>query len=515
MSCITDILATADAIVIKTDLDSGKDLTLCEYPMNTGRDTGTGTPLHFRESTKEGCRTLSIARAEGGRDRIYSKFAVLRGDEKLAGPCCITDFDTPAWDYPYPSADTIKGLQVRMIDDAIAIGVRHAAINISQPTVMMPAPGEDTLTFECGGREFYFLKSYIEKFDARVRELSENGIVVSLILLNSMKWDGLTVHPDMEPILAHPDFDREGFISAFNMVTEQGLAHYVAFVEFVASRYMRSDKKYGRACGLIVGNEVDSQWVWGNAGHKSAQEYVSEYAVALRLTWLAARKYYTHARAYVSLDHFWTLRYTADGAKAYSHTQTYSGREILDNLVSICESQGDFPWALAYHPYPEDLNNPDFWNDKTAQYSLETGRVTFKNLEVLCAWFNRAELLYRGQQRPIILSEQGFNSKETDESEKLQSAAYCLAYQKVLCFPQIEAFILHAHVDNRDEFGLNLGIWRRDKDSGSANEPLSPKPIYTAFKGIGTAEGKRICQDAREAIGTAIWDDILQTKECT
>ncbi|MEN9020217.1 MAG: hypothetical protein GWQ05_09595 [Verrucomicrobiaceae bacterium] len=47
----------------------------------------------------------------------------------------------------------------------------------------------------------------------------------------------------------------------------------------------------------------------------------------------------------------------------------------------------DFDWHLAFHPYPENLFEPRFWNDKPATTSADTPRITFKNLEVLTEHF--------------------------------------------------------------------------------------------------------------------------------
>lgn len=506
MGNITTIQAADKEIHIHTD--SSTVFTVMEYPMGTVFDQASALPVQFDlQKEREGC-TLTLDRFDGQRDRLYAQFTVLADGEPLQGPSCVNSFGMAEWDYPYPTANTIKGLQIRMVADAVSLGVKHAALNVSQPVIMLSEPSDDTESFVSNGKTYYFRKSYMAQFDEKVKALSDNGIVVNLILLNSMKWDGLQAEPAIEAIVAHPHYDREGFISAFNTVTSQGLAYYIAFVAFLAQRYMAADAAHGRACGLIIGNEVDSQWVWGNAGRMTVEQYMAEYTVALRLAYLAARKYYKYARVYLSLDHFWTMRYLDDVL------QSYSGKAVLDNLLDYCQAEGDFPWGLAHHPYPEDLNNPDFWHDNTAVCRMDTGRITFKNLEVLSTYFNEPALLYEGKQRPIILSEQGFNSKETDESEALQSAAYCLAYKKVQSIPQIESFILHAHVDNKDEFGLNLGIVRRNKQSEQDDEPGEPKPVYEAFKGIDGPDSARICKEARTYIGSDIWDDVLNNKEC-
>lgn len=159
----------------------------------------------------------------------------------------------------------------------------------------------------------------------------------------------------------------------------------------------------------------------------------------------------------------------------------YGARELLSCINKLCKAEGDFFWNIAHHPYPQDLSRPDFWNDDTATDDDDTVRITFKNLHVLAEFLYREENLFEGTRRRVILSEQGFNSKRTPESEILQAAAYGRAYHEVMKIPEIDSFILHAHHDNRYEFGLNLGLWRR-REEGDGME--APKPIYYLFKMI-------------------------------
>ena len=82
--------------------------------------------------------------------------------------------------------------------------------------------------------------------------------------------------------------------------------------------------KYGRVSGYIIGNEVDAQWIWCNAGEKTVEQYVREYAIAVRTTFYAARKHYSQARVYLSLTHHWMLPHTENALR------TYRGRDIIE-----------------------------------------------------------------------------------------------------------------------------------------------------------------------------------------
>ena len=114
----------------------------------------------------------------------------------------------------------------------------------------------------------------------------------------------------------------------------------------------------------------------------------------------------------------------------------------------------------------KDLGEPCFWKDKSATPADDSPRITFKNLEVLAQHMRQPELLYKGQPRRVILSEQGFHCPERADGERDQAAAYCAAYWKVAHLDGIDAFILHRHVDHAHE-GLNLGLWTHQPDAVS------------------------------------------------
>ena len=477
---ILHITCGGDRISLHTDASDGPALVRALSPASRERLV-LG---EFSAEITDG--VISVPRYADGRDGLTLRWELSRGGETAGGKRYAEDLGFPAaCGDPYPTADSKKGLQVAMIEDAVKLGVKHAAQNVCIGDFMRPA-GEcaDPILFTHDGREYVFDGAHVKSFDRRLKTLSDNGILVTLILLNSKRWQtetskalyGALLHPDFLPFMNEPDVH----LSAFNMTTDEGIRYYCAFVAFLAERYMKPDGSgaypFGRAVGMIVSNEVNSQWIWGNAGHKTVEEYMAEYTVAMRLTWQTAAAVWRGARVYISLDHFWT-----GSQNPAEDTKYYGSRPVLEELSRLSREEGEFPWNVAAHPYPEDLRYPDFWNDKSATDDNDTYRVTFKNLGVLRDFLYREENLYRGERRRIILSEQGFNSHFTPESEILQACAYGRAYRICMEIPEIDSFILHAHTDNWQEFGLNLGLWRRKKDGPELD---APKPIYDVFRMI-------------------------------
>ncbi len=431
-------------------------------------------------------RVLSIPRYIMGKDGVYLSYGLMVDEAIIEGKQYVEIISDALHTYPYPVTDSKKGLQISDAADAQVLGVRHSAINVNQGDFLMLTPEEDnTIFFDYEGKTYYFRKSHVAEMDAIFREMHHIGVVVTLILLNSPRWR-CDIDPAFWDIIKHPAYsgkvDGTGLISAFNLCTEEGIAYYSAFVAFLADRYTREDAAYGRCVGMIVGNEVDAGYIWCNAGEMSMEDYTREYTAAMRLTWQVAATYYPHTRVYISLDHFWTV--AVDSALPNKY---YKPRDMLYYISELCREEGDFPWNIAYHPYPQDLNFPDFWNDDQATPDDDAMIITFKNLEVLARFIHIPEMLYKGEPRRIILSEQGFNSHWTPESEILQATAYGRAYRKVMEIPEIDSFILHAHRDDIHEFGLSLGLWRRQPDS---NELDAPKPIYYVFKAIDKKDEK-------------------------
>ncbi len=439
--------------------------------------------------------TLILDRMIGGAggviDGVCMAYAVETDDGLCEGIQYVETIEDSLRDYPYPVVDTKKGLQIVDTADAAALGAKHSAINVNQGDFLLPAPEDgNTIEYVLDGRTFYFRKSHVEQMDKVFSDLTAIDCVITFILLNSPRW-----RCDIDPafwqnVLMHPAYtgkgsttaatdgssEGTGLISMFNLVTEEGLWHYRAFIAFLADRYTREDKVHGRVVGMIVGNEVDAGYIWCNAGEMTMEDFTNEYANAMRVTWQTAATFYQNTRIYISLDHFWN-----SSVDAHQPLRYYNVRDMLVHLNNTARAEGQIPWHIAYHPYPEDLRYPDFWNDKLATPDDDAPIVTFKNLEVLARFTYREEFLLNGERRRIILSEQGFNSHWTPESEILQAAAYGRAYRKVMEIPEIDSFILHAHHDNRGEFGLNLGLVRRKREERGMD---GPKPMYHVFKAI-------------------------------
>jgi hypothetical protein len=448
---------------------------------------------------------IAIPRRDGARDRLASGFVAFTSHAVLnrvpIGTARYAEgFNGIARDMrEFPRPGGKKGIQVQMADDALALGIRHAALNVSVDALFdwERKPGSPVWTVD--GETFAFRRSYLDSLG--VKRLSDAGVAVYLIVLGIESHNAAR---DARMLHAARDAEIHNGIAAPNLSTPEGARLWRAAYEFLADWFSCTDDEHGRVAGYIIGNEVNVHWQWHNLGRMPRPAAVAEYEREVRLAHTAIRRTSSSARVYISLMHFWTIDPDTD------HWRSMPGRYFIEEFARRARTGGDYDWHLAHHPYPENLGDPRTWLDKTAPQSPDAKRITFKNLEQLDAFFAQLPLLFHGKRRSIILSEQGFHSTGTEEGDRLQAAAFCYAWEKVSRLPGIDAFILHRHVDHQYEGGLNLGLWRRKPDSIAT--PDTQRPIYGCFKAAGTPAQEDAFRFALPVIGVQRWDEIMAPK---
>jgi hypothetical protein len=456
--------------------------------------------------TAKGRTTVRLPRRERERDRLFSKFVLTDATERPLGePRYVTDLSgVGARDFPFPWPTSRKGITCPVgLDDVIATGTKYLNTNITLTQALdltNPNPAE---TWEVDGERFPINAAYFRGLDAQIKRLTDAGVNVTVVINNPVPRA-----PDPKNPFIHPKTDLKNApnrLGAFNLTDERGLRAYRAVLEYFAARYSRPDRRHGWITGYIVGNEIQAHWAWYNRGRVDAGTFLKDYATALRVTDLAVRKHHRGIRVYVSMDHHWAL--AADEPE-----KGMRGDQAIDTLDALTKAEGDFPWHVAFHPYPENLFQPAFWKDKTAVLAFDTPRITFKNLEVLPAFLAQKRLLYEGKPRRIILSEQGFHAADSPEGERLQAAAYAAAYYRVSRIPTIDAFMLHRHVSHRGEGGLRLGLWTWDPDAPDPSKPVRKMAIHEVYRQADTENWREAFAFALPLIGIADWKELDPAK---
>ena len=417
--------------------------------------------------------SFSLSRRLSGRDGLNFCYVVADKNGEVTGKKYVEEILPARYGYPYPTAASKKGLQVTMTEDALALGIRHAALTANLGDFMMEYPdGGNTIYYRFEGKDYYIRRRVAEYMDSCIKPLSDGGVSVNLILLNSQSWM-TQVGESFWDKIRHPGFEEEGVTSLFDTFREEGCAYFRAFVSFLADRYTREDGMHGNIAGMIVGNEVNSPWIWANVGECEMYVFAEMYTSALRIAWQCASAIWKNIRIYASLDHCWAQPQEEDPRRYYP------GRDLLTALVSYASREGEIPFHIACHPYCADPYRADFWGEEEVTDSPDTPFITMKNPRVLRDFLAQTPLLLDGESRRILFSEVGFHSDFTEAGEELQKEALVRAFDAIRDIPEIDALIYYSQKDTMDEGGLNLGLWRRKPDS---DEVDGRKPAWDAYR---------------------------------
>lgn len=438
-------------------------------------------------------------------DRLLSKWVIGRqtssGIELLSSARYAGEV-APKSDLPEDKLKGRKGIggfsafRDAPVSDLDSLGISSVTVNLWITNFMRSTPSDETLGFEFNGKTYYVVREEIKKLDQTLRAAASRDIIVSAIILIGQAAD--TPDKKIGKIFEHPDSDPAGVYSMANVTSPEGVEYYAAIMDFLARRYSRPDKKFGRIHHWIVHNEVDAGWVWTNAGDKTPLVFMDLYHKSMRLIHNIARRYNPHAQAFISLTHYWN--WTSD-------EKFFHSKELLEILLNYSRVEGDFEWAIAHHPYPESLFEPKSWLDEKVDFTFDTPLITYKNLEVLDAWVKQPETLYKGKQkRTVFLSEQGLNSRDYTEASLMEQAAgMAYAWKKLKPLDGIDAFQYHNWQDNRGEGGLRLGL-RRFPDDEEA--PGARKPIWYVYKSLDTAREDSVSAFAKDIIGIDNWEQV-------
>lgn len=446
--------------------------------------------------------TLSRGRKQGSRehDRLLSRWAVVRqkgNDYELLSHAHYADTVQAHADLPEEKPRNKKGIGAlwtgRPLSDLDELGLSAVTVNLMLSNVLYTLPGQGRTPFVYAGRTWYANDDYVRQIDASLQEAAKRHLIVSVIVLIGQ------AQPDSPDaafgrLIAHPDADPSGIYVMPHVSGEDGLEAYAAALDFLAQRYSREDNKYGRIHHWIMHNEVNAGWVWTNAGEKTALLYTELYHKSLRIAHLIARQYNSHAKAFVSLEHHWTEVLP----------KFYAGKELLERLSEFSRAEGDFDWAIAFHPYPQNLFEPRVWEDNEVTFAFDTPKITFKNLEVLDAWVKQPAMRYLGKQiRTVHLTEQGLNSKDySAQALQDQAAGMAYAWNKYKTLDAIEVFHYHNWVDNRGEGGLRIGLRRFPDDT---SDPNGKKPIWFVYQALGTDKEDTVTAPYKTLIGIKSW----------
>lgn len=506
---ITDIKVGSKQLSISGNYIGDGDFSLCEiYPHDT---LMTSTLFKNKIPLKDKIfhvtldRTVNINELE--YDRVLSKWVIIKEtptkDEIVSHARYANVIESKQAMSP-GVLKSKKGLGSFFVnqyqDDLDQLGIHSITINIPITAFMYFTPGTNRIAHKYGNKTYYFAKDgYISALDQALKLAAVRGIVVAAVILVQKASD--CPNPKVGSTLQHPDFTPEGIYTMPNLTTEEAVHCYAATLDFLASRYNKTDNVYGRIHKWILHNEVDAGLTWTNMGRKPMLVYLDTYIKSMRICYNITRQYDENSEVLASFTHSWN-----------EPVESYSSKEMLTYLQKFSSIEGDFQWGVAYHSYPQDLNEPKTWNDTKATFSINSPLVTFKNLEVIDHWIKLTENKYQGSiKRTLWLSENGTNSRTYSEKDlKEQAAGFAYAWKKLSELDGIDAIQWHNWIDNRDEFGLKIGLRKFTDDE---TDPGGIKPVWYAYQAAGTENEDEVFDQYKSTIGINDWSEILHKFE--
>jgi hypothetical protein len=500
-SKIHAVEVTGEVVII-----SGHDnqrASLLEVPFH---ENGWGklNPSHIHPIThdSQGNFSITLPRKVQGTDRIYRKWMLAIREKEGWQPLTHSHYATSIFSSNPADTDIKpgrKGLGAmgldRPISDLDELNISGVTVNIVLNALVRSKPEPNTTPFDFEGYTWHANNQEINRLDRILQETAKRRILVSAIIL--IGQPGNSPPGSWHRMVSHPKADASAFFVMPNLHDADGARAFGAALYFLAARY--SGSTHGRIHHWIMHNEADQGWMWANAGVLTSLEYLDLYHKSLRMAHLVSRQFNPGAKAFISLTHHWSIA----GGK-----HNHPSKKLLDHLLAFSRAEGDFDWAIAHHPYPQNLTKPRVWEDNQATFSRNTQKITFKNLEVLDDWVRDPAHQFLGKQnRTLHLTEQGFNSPDySEKSLKDQAAGMAYGWYKVKRLPSITMVHYHNWVDNRHEFGLRIGLRKFPDEPG---DPLGKKPIWHFLKAADTPAEEEVSRPYLPWIGIRNWDEIM------
>jgi hypothetical protein len=490
---------------------------------------------------------LTVARysevaGEIGYDKIFDKFYVLdnatvqdgrvSGGTVVDGPKFVTSI-TAARTFAASAPSSIKGLEAVNYDDAEKLGIKHASVGLDINALLTSKGAADAIPFDSNGKTWYFSQNNLRENDRQIIGMTNAGFTVTQLLLI---WGSRV---GVNSILAHPNYEKlENFslnICAANVTTTESVAAYTAVYEFLADRYTRPDKRFGRVENWVIGNEVESACQWNNMGYIPIDEYIRQYERAVRLAYNAIKKTWSAANVLICTSHFWGvdvatqyMNYDREAYEPFLGKGSFTTKAILTEFAREAKAGGDYLWQLAYHPYRANaIGESVLWNDvnhEASRHDEDAPKVTTLNIDVLTNYLAKSELQYEGRTRDYYVTEYGVGTPMrdglaydpdfiTDEDLNNQAASYIYTYY-MLYFSGARAFIFHRQFDVSYESGENVGLWTRQKNT--SQDLYKKKPIWEVVKYIDTKYSLQVTTPYLQFIkmypsdeSPASWADII------
>ncbi len=471
------------------------------YAEKTYQDTPVGTPV--AQAPIGASATFSFSLGYGTQQcHLYEKFQVAVIQGGVVVPLCAARYIS--------NPEVLAGVSVKKVNngkkglildgakigngntEVLALGVQQGAYNINLEDVI---GGNKAVAYAYNGKTYFFDSSYLSQYDHCVRTTTSQGIGLTMVLLNPYsKGEEHMISPYARKGIAksHPYY-------MMNTSEDSGLEELEAVVSFLAGRY-NGKNGVGQIDNWVIGNEINARDAWNYVQNMDIATYARLYADSLRVCFTAIRSQNANATVALSLDNEWMT--ISGGAN-------YTGRETLEYVNAYILTQGNFDWALAYHPYNWPMTWTSFWTPKSPQtaamiqHTIDTPVISMENIEQLTDYMGLAHMRNaKGQIRDILLTEIGYSSTQGEDA---QAAATVYAYYRTVTNQYLDMIIFNRQTDFPLEVKNGLSV-------GLTNANGTPKKAFTVYQGMNGAEAATYKNWAAAYLGITDWNAAMNAR---
>lgn len=374
------------------------------------------------------------------------------------------------------------------------LGIKQAVYNMSVDDICADASVPGAISFSYNGQTYYFNGTVIANYDALVNHFNNNGIQVTMVLLNcgTGAYSQDLIHP-LAKGASCPGY-------ALNVAEASGTNHLKAIGAFLGQRYSGKGS-CGQIDNWILGNEVNARTSWWYLNSTSLDLNVNSYVKAFRIIYNEMKSMNANVRIYNSIDQEWNRK---------SNPGSFLAKDYLDQFNYYINREGNIDWGLSYHPYNSPLYDPYAWNGPAVwvKNSLSTPYITMQNIDILIHYMHQPQFLNpAGEVRSISLAEIGYTSSFGNEA---QEASIAYGYLKAASLPDVDAFMLFRQTDDAHEMESHLALGIVDLNGNK-------KPAYEIYKNLGTTNEAVAKARASAIIGMdidqMIGQNIMWTRE--
>lgn len=257
----------------------------------------------------------------------------------------ITNPEAVATAAPARMDNGIKGIlpaaEFLYEDNLTDLGIQQVTYNLLLGRIVSGTG----INYTYNGKTYSFSSQYVTEYDLVTSRMNEQGIQVSLIVLNDLGSNTTLLHPQSLTGVSANYY-------ALNAATEDGMELLEAVMSFLAEKYS-GQSGHGQVDNWIIGNEVNVYSAWNYMSSPSLEYYTQEYANAFRVCYNAIKSRNATANVYVGTDQQW--------AQASNDAIYYGFRPFLVEFNEDISAEGNIDWDLASHPYNVPLYDPNNW----------------------------------------------------------------------------------------------------------------------------------------------------------